>query len=123
MTNEHEHKDTRSLTPFFGDWVNADPDATAVSRIRCTPGMEGGVVIEVWGAGAVLWPPTEDVVVYGATADTDQATGFTARVARGSTHTHLQANLKGGVMVVAGFHAADAASTFSREFLALRSAM
>ncbi len=107
------HLDVSALT---GTWNNTNRDSRGIVRFTITPRAKG---VDVQSFGLAPWP-SSPATVYGDRLDTREAMAFSAVVDLGYCDVHLQANIKGGVLVVASLNrfkdGSGRSSYFTREF-------
>lgn len=105
------------VSALTGAWHNTNRDTRGIARFIVTPRADGGVDVVSFGTAA--WPLTP-ATVYGDHLDTREAMAFSAIVDLGYADVHLQANIKGGVLVVATFNrfrdGSGRSNYFMREF-------
>jgi hypothetical protein len=106
-----------------GSWRNTNAASRGIPRIdvaRREPvaGHEP-LAVQVWGAGDHDWGSVSASVFTDA-IDSRNAMAFSARFDLGYADVHMQANIKGGVLVVATFNRfkddSGRSSYFTREF-------
>lgn len=107
--------DTAMLT---GTWHNTNVGSKGIPRIDVV--ADGAQVrVRAFGAPAHDWGFVE-APIFAASLDDDEAMAFSCVFDLGYADAHMQANLKGGVLVVATFNrfkdASGRSSYFMREF-------
>lgn len=105
------------VSALTGAWHNTNRDTRGIARFIVTERADGGV--DVVSFGTTAWPLTP-ATVYGDHLETREAMAFSAIVDLGYADVHLQANIKGGVLVVATFNrfrdGSGRSNYFMREF-------
>jgi hypothetical protein len=104
------------LGVLAGDWRNTNADGS-ITRIVCRPIDGGRLSVQCFDTDD--WGSVE-APVYAFTFDSKQAGAFNAVFDLRNEQVHLQANVKGGVLVVASFNRikdhSGRSSYFAREF-------
>lgn len=106
--------DVQSLT---GSWRNTNTASRGIPRIDVAAGEP--LEVQVWGAGDHDWG-TVTAQVFTDAIDSKEAMAFSALFDLGYADVHMQANIKGGVLVVSTFNRikddSGRSSYFIREF-------
>ena len=104
------------VSALVGTWHNTNRETRGIAKFIVTPHADG-VNVETFGTQP--WPAAS-ATVYGDHVETREAMAFSAVVDLGYADVHLQANIKGGVLVVASFNrfkdGSGRSSYFTREF-------
>ena len=102
---------------LLGSWQNTNIASRGIPRIDVTEGEP--LSIHVFGAGDHDWG-TVSASVFTDSIDSKEAMAFSAVYDLGYADVYLQANIKGGVLVVATFNRikddSGRSSYFMREF-------
>ena len=100
-----------------GSWRNTNAASRGIPRIDIKRGDP--LMIHVWGAGGYYWGSVPAQVFTDVIASRE-AMAFSATFDLGYADVHMQANIKGGVLVVATFNRlkddSGRSSYFTREF-------
>jgi len=106
--------DTSALT---GSWRNTNDASRGIPRIEIAEGEP--LTVHAWGAPDHDWGSVP-AKVFTDSIDSTHAMAFSACFDLGYVDVHLQANIKGGVLVVATFNRikddSGRSSYFAREF-------
>ena len=102
---------------LLGSWQNTNIASRGIPRIDVTAGAP--LTIHVFAAGDHDWG-TVSAPLFTDSIDSKEAMAFSAVYDLGYADVHLQANIKGGVLVVATFNRikddSGRSSYFMREF-------
>lgn len=106
-----------STADLEGSWRNTNAATRGIPRIDVTKGEP--LTVHVWGAGNHDWGGVTAPVFTDSIASRE-AMAFSALFDLGYADVHMQANIKGGVLVVATFNRikddSGRSSYFTREF-------
>ena len=105
-----------------GSWQNTNAASRGITGIDIAKGEP--LTVRVWGAGGHDWG-TVTAPVFTDAIDSKEGMAFNAVFDLGYCDVHMQANIKGGVLVVATFNRirddSGRSSYFTREFYWRRS--
>jgi len=100
-----------------GTWLNTNAASRGIPRFEIAAGAP--LTVRAFGAGGHDWGRVE-AEVFTDSMTSSEAMAFNAVVDLGYVDVHLQANIKGGVLVVATFNrfkdGSGRSSYFMREF-------
>ena len=106
-----------STADLEGSWRNTNAASRGIPRIDVMKGEP--LTVHVWGAGNRDWESVS-APVFSDSIDSREAMAFSAVFDLGYADVHMQANIKGGVLVVATFNRikddSGRSSYFTREF-------
>lgn len=104
------------VSALTGAWHNTNTASRGIVRFTIAASADG---VHVQSFGLSPWPSVP-AAVFGDRLDTREAMAFSAVVDLGYYDVHVQANIKGGVLVVATFNrfkdGSGRSSYFTREF-------
>lgn len=121
ITETMEQAVSLEVAPFVGMWLNTNPASRSIGCIELAP-VNGSLAVRVVGVGPAAphdWG-TAPATVYALSQYERTAHAFRAEFDLGYAKVVLQANIKGGVLVVATFSqikdGSPRSSYFLREF-------
>ena len=121
--------DPESNGPFetvglIGTWINSNPETTGITRLVVTE-SDGNLSVQTYALGPnglIDWGTTS-VTLFGGTASSRVAAGFSCVYDFSFAETRLQGMIMKGLLVLAQFHAfkddSNRAPYFVREYYSL----
>ena len=112
------------VSGLIGTWVNSNPDTNGIARMVMTEsgGKFSLQTYAIGPSGLIDWATTP-VTLFGATASSRVAAGFTCLYDFGFAETRLQGMIMKGLLVLAQFHTfkdnSGRAGYFVREYYSL----